>query len=179
MEQALTAAETGHLCLATIHTNNSYQAIQRIVNLFPEDQARQICFNLATNLKAIVSQRLVAAANGGSTIAIEVLLNQGHVRDLILEGKFSKIKDIIEANQSTGMCSFDQSLLSLYERGMITEETALAQADLPGDLKIRIKQVQLGGGTGGEALAKLNTNDLKIFDPDSIRLAEFEDFKRV
>lgn len=176
MEQALTAAETGHLCLATIHTNNSYQAIQRIVNLFPEDQARQICFNLATNLKAIISQRLVAAVHGGSTIAIEVLLNQGHVRELILEGKFSKIKDIIEANQSNGMCSFDQSLLALYEKGLISEETALAQADMPGDLKIKIKQVQLGGS--GETLARLNTSGLKISDPDPLKLAEFEDFKR-
>ena len=114
MEQALTAAETGHLCLATIHTNNSYQAIQRIVNLFPEEQHHQISFNLATNLKAIVSQRLMPTSSQGLTIALEILLNEGHVRELIQEGKFSKIKDIIEANQSMGMCSFDQSLLALF-----------------------------------------------------------------
>ena len=143
MEQALTAAETGHLCLATIHTNNSYQAIQRIVNLFPEEQHHQITFNLATNLKAIVSQRLMPTSSQGLTIALEILLNEGHVRELIQDGKFSKIKDIIEANQSMGMCSFDQSLLALFQQGLITEETALAQSDLPGDLKIKLKQSKL------------------------------------
>ncbi len=160
MEQALTAAETGHLCLATIHTNNAYQAIQRIVNLFPEDYARQICYNLATNLKAIVSQRLVPTVNGSLTIALEILINEGHVRDLIQEGKFSKIKDVIEANQSTGMCSFDQSLLALYSKGLISEDVAVAQADLAGDLKIKLKQAKTGAK--GDVLTRLDTTNLAI-----------------
>lgn len=166
MEQALTASETGHLCLATIHTNNSYQAIQRIVNLFPEEHQRQVAFSLATNLKAIVSQRLVPAISGGQTIALEILLNEGHVRELIQEGKFNKIKEIIESNQATGMCSFDQSLLQLFIHGQITEETALAQSDMPGDLKIKIKQARLGEQEG--ALAKIDTENLAIFDPEPI-----------
>ena len=160
MEQALTAAETGHLCLATIHTNNSYQAIQRIVNLFPEEQHNQICFNIATNLKAIISQRLMPKIPHGQTIGLEILLNEGHVRELIHEGKFSKIKDIIESNQSSGMCSFDQSLLDLYIRGLITEETALAQSDLPGDLKIKMKQARMGEKT--DIFTRLDTTSLKI-----------------
>lgn len=160
MEQALTAAETGHLCLATIHTNNSYQAIQRIVNLFPEEQHHQICFNLATNLKAIASQRLMPTTSQGLTVGLEMLLNEGHVRELIQEGKFSKIKDVIEANQSMGMCSFDQSLLSLYQQGLINEEIALAQADLPGDLKIKLKQADMEGKV--DVFTKLDTASLRI-----------------
>lgn len=162
MEQALTAAETGHLCLATIHTNNSYQAIQRIVNLFPEEQHNQICFNVATNLKAIVSQRLMPTIAPGQTIGLEILLNEGHVRELIQEGKFSKIKDVIESNQSSGMCSFDQSLLNLFIKGLISEETALAQSDLPGDLKIKMKQAKMGGKV--DIFTRLDTAGLKISD---------------
>lgn len=160
MEQALTAAETGHLCLATIHTNNAYQAIQRIVNLFPEEHSRQICFNLATNLKAIVSQRLVPTVKPGLTLALEILLNEGHVRELIQDEKFSKIKDVIESNQSGGMCSFDQSLLSLYEQGRISEETAISQSDLPGDMKIKIQQMKIG--SGNDVFTRLNTASLSL-----------------
>ncbi|PZP54296.1 MAG: type IV pili twitching motility protein PilT [Micavibrio aeruginosavorus] len=160
MEQALTASETGHLCLATIHTNNSYQAIQRVVNLFPEEQKHQICFSIASNLKAIISQRLIPTTRQGQTIALEILLNEGHVRELIQEGKFSKIKDVIESNQASGMCSFDQSLLALYTRGLISEQTALAQSDLPGDLQIKIKQVKMGEKI--DVLSRLDTASMKI-----------------
>lgn len=166
MEQALTASETGHLCLATIHTNNSYQAIQRIVNLFPEEQQNQVAYSLASNLKAIVSQRLVPTLSQGQTIALEILLNEGHVRELIQEGKFNKIKEVIETNQSAGMCSFDQSLLALFLQGKISEETALAQSDMPGDLKIRIKQAKHGARDG--SLSRMNTENLAIFDPDPV-----------
>ncbi len=162
MEQALTASETGHLCLATIHTNNSYQAIQRVVNLFPEEQRHQICFSIASNLKAIISQRLIPTIIPGQTIALEILLNEGHVRELIHDGKFSKIKDIIEANQSAGMCSFDQSLLVLFEQGLISEETALSQSDLPGDLMIKIKQVKMGAKV--DVLTRLDIAGMKISD---------------
>ncbi len=164
MEQALTAAETGHLCLATIHTNNAYQAIERIVNFFPEEFHSQIRLNLATNLRAIVSQRLVPALPSGLTVALEVMLNEGHIRELILEGRISKIRDIIESNQNIGMCSFDQSLLHLFARGLITEDTAIAQSDMPGDLRLKLKKVKLGGGPQGgpEILAQLDTTNLAI-----------------
>lgn len=144
MEQALTAAETGHLCLATLHTNNAYQSIERIVNLFPEDSHNQIRLNLSMNLRAIVSQRLVPAVGGGLTLAIEVMLNQGLVKDLIHKGDIIKIREVMEQNAQLGMATFDLSLLSLFKEGRITEETAIAQADQPGDLKIKIQQVKLG-----------------------------------
>lgn len=156
MEQALTAAETGHLCLATIHTNNSYQAIERIVNLFSEDMHQQIRLNLSTNLRGIISQRLVPTINGSMTVALEVMLNQGLVKELILEGKISKIRDVMEANQNIGMTSFDQSLLTLYLSGVISEETAIAQCDVPGDMKIKMQQAKLGAG--GSGLSSMDTS---------------------
>lgn len=143
MEQALSASETGHLCLSTIHTNNSYQAIERIVNLFPEDYANQIRLNLSMNLKAIISQRLLPDVNGGLVPALEVMLNQGFVRELILKGEISKIKDVMEQNNSLGMCTFDQSLLALFSAGKISEDTAVTNSDKPSDMKIKVGQAKL------------------------------------
>jgi twitching motility protein PilU len=160
MEQALTASETGHLCLATIHTNNSYQAIERIVNLFNEDMHQQIRLNLATNLRAIISQRLVPTKAGGMTVALEVMLNQGLVKELILEGKITKIREVMEANQSLGMRTFDQSLIELFQRGIITEDVALSQSDMPGDMKIKLQQSRLGGENAG--LSGMDTSLLTI-----------------
>lgn len=162
MEQALTAAETGHLCLATLHTNNSYQAIERIVNLFPEDFHNQIRLNLATNLRAIISQRLVPTVNGHMTVALEVMLNEGLVKDLIHEGKISKIREVMEGNNAVGMMTFDQSLLSLYGAGRISEEVAIAQSDLPGDMKIKIQQAKMG--TRSEGFSGMDTSKLRISD---------------
>lgn len=166
MEQALTAAETGHLCLATLHTTNTYQSIERIVNMFPEDYHTQIRLNLSMNLRAIISQRLVPSVEGGMTVAIEVLLNQGLVRELIHRGDIGKIKDVMEQNTQMGMCTFDQSLYSLYARGLIAAETAISNADQPGDIKIRIQQHQLSGGEGGDGgvLNKMDTSVLSFSD---------------
>lgn len=164
MEQALMAADTGHLCLATLHTNNASQSIERIVNLFPEDYAAQIRMNLSNNLKGIISQRLVPSVKGGMALAIEIMLNQGLVRELIHKGEISKIKDVMEQNNQLGMCSFDQSLIRLYKEGLITEEMALSQTDQPGDLKIRIQQIKLGEGGAKEVLRSINTSGLKISD---------------
>ena len=164
MEQALMAAETGHLCLATIHTNNAYQSIERVVNMFPEEYHTQVRLNLSSNLKAIISQRLVSSAQGGVTMAIEILLNQGLVRELIQTGEIGKIRDVMAQNNQLGMCSFDQSLYWLFREGKITEETALTQADQPGDLKIKIQQYKLGGVGRGESLNKLDTSLLSISD---------------
>jgi len=160
MEQALTASETGHLCLATIHTNNSYQAIERIVNLFNEDMHQQIRLNLATNLRAIISQRLVPTKAGGMTVALEVMLNQGLVKELILDGKITKIREVMEANQNLGMRTFDQSLIELFQRGIITEDVALSQSDMPGDMKIKLQQSRLGGENAG--LSGMDTSLLTI-----------------
>jgi twitching motility protein PilU len=162
MEQALTAAETGHLCLATLHTNNSYQAIERIVNMFPEDFHSQIRLNLATNLRAIVSQRLVPSLSGNMTVALEVMLNEGLVRDLIHEGKIAKIKEVMESNASMGMMTFDQSLLNLYRQGLISEEVAISQSDLPGDLKIKLQQTRMNGNS--DAFTNMDTSKLRMSD---------------
>ncbi len=166
MEQALISAETGHLCLSTIHTNNSYQAIERIVNLFPEDFANQIRLNLSMNLKAIVSQRLIPSTDGGLVPAIEVMLNQGFVRELIMKGEISRIKEVMEQNNSIGMCTFDQSLLGLYAEGLITDETAISNSDKPSDMKIKIKQFDMEGkGTlGKNTLSDLDTSLLSLRD---------------
>lgn len=144
MEQTLTAAETGHLCLATLHTSNAYQSIERVVNMFPEDFQQQVRINLSMNLKAIISQRLVPNVDGGMSVAIEIMLNQGLVKELILKGEIGKIKGVMEQNNQLGMITFDQSLFDLYKAGIITEQTALTYADQSGDLKIKIHQHRLG-----------------------------------
>lgn len=162
MDQALTSAETGHLCLATIHTANSYQAIERIVNFFPEDYASQIRLNLSVNLKAIVSQRLVPSTDGGLVPAIEVMLNQGHVRDLIMKGEITKIKDVMEQNATLGMCSFDQSFLQLYQQGLITEEVAMLNSDKQADMKVKLQQMKLSGKKTGSARETLKSFDTSV-----------------
>ena len=164
MEQALMAADTGHLCLATLHTNNASQSIERVVNLFPEEYHGQIRLNLSNNLKGIISQRLIPSRKGGMALAIEVMLNQGLVRELIHKGEITKIKDVMEQNNQMGMCSFDQSLMRLYKDGLIDEEMALSQADQPGDLKIRIQQYKIGDSSNKEVLRSINVSDLKISD---------------
>ncbi|MCD8493863.1 MAG: PilT/PilU family type 4a pilus ATPase [Alphaproteobacteria bacterium] len=148
MEQALTIAETGHLCLSTIHTSNAYQAIERIVNLFPEDFHAQVRLNLSLNLQAIVSQRLLPSLKGGMVPAIEIMLNQGLVRELILKGDIGKISAVMEQNNSLGMCSFDQAFLKLYQEGHIDEDAAINNSDRPSDMKVKIQQMKLSGKAG-------------------------------
>ena len=166
MEQALTAAETGHLCLATLHTTNAYQSIERIVNMFPEEYHNQIRLNLSMNLQAIISQRLVPGKQGNMTLAIEIMLNQGLVKELIHTGDISKIKEVMEQNSQMGMCSFDQSLYHLYTQDMITEETALSHSDQPGDLKIKIQQYNLGesDSTETDVFKNMDTSLLSFSD---------------
>lgn len=164
MEQTLMAAETGHLCFATLHTSNAYQSIDRIINMFPEEYQQQVRLNLSLNLKAIVSQRLLPSLKGGVVLATEVLLNQGLVRELIQEGKIGKIKDVMEQNAPSGMCSFDQSLLGLYREGMISEDTALSHADKPADLKVKIQKVMPEMKNAGAGLNDMDLEDLSFSD---------------
>jgi twitching motility protein PilU len=161
MEQALTAAETGHLCLSTLHTTNTYQSIERIANMFPESYQFQVRLNLSMNLKAIISQRLLPCIDGGMTIAVEVMLNQGLIRELIHKGEITKIRDVMERNTSLGMRTFDQSFLDLYKRGLISEETAVSQSDKPADMEMKLRQVkferatQEGDSKGGKVTGLL------------------------
>ncbi len=166
MEQALSIAETGHLCLATIHTNNSYQAIERIVNLFPEDYHAQIRLNLSMNLKGIISQRLLPSVGGGMAPAIEVMLNQGLVRELILKGEIGKIHDVMEQNNSIGMSTFDQSLMRLYMDELITEDTAITNSDKPSDMKIKVQQTKMLQESQGKG------NVLDVVDTSRISFSE-------
>jgi twitching motility protein PilU len=164
MEQALMTAETGHLCLATIHTNNAYQAIERIVNLFPEEMTAQIRLNLSMNLKAIVSQRLIQSLEGGLVPVVEIMLNQSLVRELILSGEISKIQAVMEQNNSLGMCTFDQSLLNLYKSGLLSEETVITNSDKPSDMRVKLQQTKLAShDKGGESILSVMDTSVLTF----------------
>ncbi len=163
MEKTIMAAETGHLCLATLHTNNAYQAIERVINFFPEDMHDQVRLNLALNLRAIVSQRLLPSLQGGMVPALEVMINQGLIKDLIREGDIIKIRDVMEQNTSMGMQTFDLSLLELYKQEKISEDVVLANSDIPGDMKIKIQKVKLGESYDG-GLESFDTSEFSISD---------------
>jgi twitching motility protein PilU len=139
MEQALYFAETGHLCIATLHANNASQAIERIQNFFPEEQHRQILYNLSIDLRGILSQRLIRNTKGSRAIACEIMLNTGLIRTLIEENKVRQIHDMIERGKSDGMQTFDQHLLDLLEQGIITEEVALSEAENAASLRMKIR----------------------------------------
>ncbi len=140
MEMTLNAAETGHLCLSTIHTNNAIQAVERIINLFPKERHNQVRIALSMNLTAIIGQRLVQTLDGNLTPALEILINEGLIKEYILKGDTHKIRDVMGSNTVTGMVLFDDSLFDLYERGVISKETAIAEADIQSDMKIRIQE---------------------------------------
>ncbi len=139
MEFALAFAETGHLCMATLHANSSNQALDRIINFFPEERHAQLHMDLSLNLKAFVSQRLVSKTGGGRCAAIEILLNSPLVADLILKGETNMIKEAMAKSVELGMQTFDQALFKLCEEGRITEEDALRNADSINELRLRFK----------------------------------------
>lgn len=139
MEAAITFAETGHLCLGTLHSNNANQAIERIMNFFPPERHEQIYLQLALNLRAIISQRLVPTMDGRRTAAVEIMLNTPRVADLVKEGKVDLIKEAMEKAVHEGAQTFDQALFDLYKEGRIAYETALANADSANNLRLKIK----------------------------------------
>lgn len=140
MQHAIEFAETGHLCLATLHSNNANQALERIINFFPSDKHNQIWMDLSLNLRAIVAQQLVVKQNSeGRHAAVELLLNTPLVSDLIREGSIHELKPLMEKSTELGMQTFDQALLSLFERELISYEDALSHADKPNDLRLQIK----------------------------------------
>ncbi len=142
MEHALSFAETGHLCLATLHAGNTNQTIERIINFFPEDRHKQILLSLSLNLRAILSQRLLANNKGSRSIALEIMLNNGLIKSLIQEGKLREIKNCIENNRIEGMQSFDQALINLYIAGTISEKTAISESDNPANVRLAITQLK-------------------------------------
>ncbi|HQS38174.1 MAG TPA: PilT/PilU family type 4a pilus ATPase [Methylotenera sp.] len=139
MEFALAFAETGHLCMATLHANSSNQALDRIINFFPEERHAQLHMDLSLNLQAFVSQRLVSKAGGGRVAAIEILLNSPLISDLILKGETNMIKEIMAKSTELGMQTFDQALFDLAEAGRISQEDALRNADSINELRLRFK----------------------------------------
>ncbi len=159
MEQTLAAAETGHLCLATIHTNNASQAIERIVNLFPEERQHQVRIALSMNLRAIIAQRLVRAIDGGMVVALEILLNEALIRELILKGETIKIRDVLVNGGATGMVSFDQSIFKLFAEGVISEKTAIDEADVQTDMKMKIQQFKI---SGAKDMGNIDTSKLSL-----------------
>jgi twitching motility protein PilU len=140
MELAVAFAETGHLCLATLHANSANQALDRIINFFPEDRREQLLMDLSLNLKALVSQRLIPNQDGkGRVAAVEIMLNTPLISDLIFKGDVTEVKEIMKRSRNLGMQTFDQALFDLYEGNFITFEDALRNADSMNDLRLQIK----------------------------------------
>ncbi len=145
MEHALAFAETGHLAISTLHANNANQALERIVNLFPEERRAQLLMNLGQNLRAFVSQRLVRTADGKRCAAVEVLLGTKTIEELVIKGEFDGIKEIMAKSETLGMQTFDSALFSLYKQGRISDEEAIRNADSQNDVRLRIKLDRSGG----------------------------------
>ncbi|AGX88331.1 PilT/PilU family type 4a pilus ATPase [Candidatus Symbiobacter mobilis] len=140
MEHAVTFAETGHMCLATLHANSANQALDRVINFFPEERRTQLLMDLSLNLRAMVSQRLVPRQDGKGRVAIiEIMLNSPLVSDLIFKGQVAEIKEVMKKSRNIGMQTFDQALFDAYESNLITYEDALRNADSVNDLRLQIK----------------------------------------
>ena len=162
MEHALAFAETGHLAISTLHANNANQALDRIINFFPEDRRNQLLSDLSTNLQAFVSQRLIPTVDGKRCAAIEILLNSGRVADLIKQGAVAEIKEAMEKSEPMGMRTFDSALYHLYMEGKISLEEALKNADGENNLRLRIElgeKGQTASGSGDDAFGGLSLVD--------------------
>ncbi len=143
MEAAITFADTGHLCLATLHSNNANQAIERIMNFFPVERHQEIFLQLSLNLRAVISQRLVPGVDGKRVAALEILIDTPYVKDLIKKGEVDTIKEAMERSTQEGGQTFDQALFDLFKAGRISAEQALANADSANNLRIQLKNLNL------------------------------------
>lgn len=157
MEHALAFAETGHLAISTLHANNANQALDRIVNMFPEERRPQLLMGLGQNLRAFVSQRLVPTVDGKRCAAVEVLLGTKTIEEMIIKGEFENIKEIMEKSENLGMRTFDSALYHLYTEGRISLDEALRNADSANNLRLRIK---LNQGEGPQAATDLSVEPL-------------------
>jgi len=143
MESAVAFAETGHLCLSTLHANNANQAIERIMNFFPAEKHEQIYFQLSLNLRAIISQRLIPAINNKRVAAIEILIDTPRVKDLIMKKRTELLKEAMAEGTREGMQTFDQAIYALYQSGAISYENAMVYADSANDLRLKIKMDEI------------------------------------
>lgn len=139
MEHCLAFAETGHLAISTLHANNANQALDRIINFFPEDRRQQLLMDLSTSMKAIVSQRLIPTVDGKRVAAVEVLLGTATIQKKILNGEMEEIKEIMEKSENLGMQTFDSAIFKLYKEGKITFDDAIRNADSANNLRLKIK----------------------------------------
>lgn len=163
MEHAIAFAETGHLCLGTLHSNNANQTLDRIINFFPEERRNQLLMDLSSNMKAIISQRLIRTEDGkGRRAAIEIMLNTPLVSDVILKGNFHELKEIMSKSRELGMQTFDQALFDLYDEGAIGYDEAIRNADSMNELRLQIK---LKSKRNNETTPKSN-NSFSMFDHD-------------
>jgi twitching motility protein PilU len=147
MESAIAFAETGHLCVSTLHANNANQAIERVLNFFPPTRQHEIRLQLSLNLRAIISQRLVPAMSGGRAAALEILLDTPRIRDLIKRGETDALKDAMAQGANEGCATFDGALFALVRAGRIGESEALKAADSPNNLRIQLDRHRKAAGT--------------------------------
>jgi twitching motility protein PilU len=145
MQQAVTFAETGHLCLATLHANNANQALDRVLHFFPKDAREQLLMDMSLNLRAMVAQQLIPTPDGnGRRAAVEILINSPLAQEYIRKGKIEKLKDLMKKSTNMGMQTFDQAMFDLYQAGEITYEDALRHADSANEVRLAIKLSQGG-----------------------------------
>jgi len=155
MEYGIQFAETGHLCLATLHANSANQAIDRIINFFPEEKRNQLLMDLSLNIKGIISQRLLPRESGSGRIAaMEILLQTPRVSDLIFKGEVAELKEVMKKSERLGMNTFDQALFELFERGLISYEEAMKNADSKNEVRLRIKLESKRAATDPTAVAE-------------------------
>lgn len=175
MQAALAYAQTGHLCLATLHANNSYHALNRIINFFALENRPALFLDLATSLRAIISQRLVKKPDGKRTPTVEVLLNTRHIGELIERGEVSAIKEAMEQTMAPGSQTFEQDLFRLYRDGVITLDEALANSDSPTNLSWLINNSELDSGAGKEEKKKKTEGALE-FEANTENGTSFKEF---
>ena len=170
LENALLFAQTGHLCLSTLHANNSYNALTRIINFFPREAREGLQADLSAALRAIVSQRLVRTVDGRRVPAVEILLNTKHIKDLIKDGEVGEIKDALEQSLAPGSQSFEQALFQLYTAGQVTIEEAMANADSPTNLHWLINNAAKSTGAQSPAAAQSGPRTTTADDLSNIKL---------
>jgi len=177
MEHALEFAETGHLAISTLHANNANQALERIINMFPEERRPQLLLSLSQNLRAFVSQRLIPTVEGKRCAAVEVLLGTKTIQEMVLKARLEEIKEIMEKSENLGMRTFDAALYYLYRDGKIAQDEAIANADSPNNLRLRIKLADGSREENSNASQEAVEHDAEEAYPSSFGELSLEEIK--
>jgi twitching motility protein PilU len=180
MEHAMAFAETGHLCLSTLHANNANQALDRIINFFPEERRPQLLMDLSLNLKAFISQRLIPTIDGKRVAAIEILLGTSTIQELIMKGDIHAIKEVMERSEDIGMQTFDRHLFKLYRDGIISYDEMMRNADSPNNLKVKITLLENPATFAASNAENSNKGNGKLASSllDGLQLTPLEDEKK-